>query len=52
MYSLQITMSGKLWTSEKAYIVSDGTIIAEGTTDIILSDERVRQVYLGDDFRM
>ena len=37
---------------EKAYIVSDGTIIAEGATDIILNDERVRQVYLGDDFRM
>jgi len=37
---------------EKAYIVSDGTIIAEGATEVILNDERVRQVYLGEDFRM
>ena len=37
---------------EKAYIVSDGHIIAEGTTETILSDEHVKRVYLGRDFRM
>jgi lipopolysaccharide export system ATP-binding protein len=37
---------------EKAYIVSDGKIIAEGSTETILNDEHVRNVYLGHDFRM
>ena len=37
---------------DKAYIVSDGQIIAEGTTEAILSDENVKRVYLGEDFRM
>ncbi len=37
---------------DKAYIVSDGQIIAEGTTQDILSDENVKRVYLGEDFRM
>ena len=35
-----------------AYIVDDGTIIANGTTDEILTNEQVRKVYLGQDFRM
>lgn len=37
---------------EKAYIVSEGHIIAEGPTEAVLGNERVRQVYLGEDFRM
>jgi lipopolysaccharide export system ATP-binding protein len=37
---------------EKAYIVSDGRIIAEGSTEMILSNDQVKRVYLGDDFRM
>lgn len=37
---------------EKAYIVSDGRIIAEGATEEILNDENVKNVYLGHDFRM
>jgi lipopolysaccharide export system ATP-binding protein len=37
---------------DKAYIVSEGRIIAEGTTEAILADEQVRRVYLGEDFRM
>lgn len=36
----------------KAYIVSEGQIIAEGDTEAILSNERVRQVYLGEQFRI
>ncbi|MFB6349742.1 LPS export ABC transporter ATP-binding protein [Moraxella sp. ZJ142] len=35
---------------QKAYIVSEGTIIAEGNKDEILSNELVRKVYLGKDF--
>ena len=37
---------------EKAYIVSEGQIIAKGTTDDILSNEKVREVYLGDQFQI
>ncbi len=37
---------------EKAYIVSDGRIIAEGSTETILNDDHVKNVYLGHDFRM
>jgi lipopolysaccharide export system ATP-binding protein len=36
----------------RAYIVGEGHVIAEGTTAHILSDQRVRQTYLGDDFTM
>ena len=36
---------------ERAYIVSEGAVIAEGSPDEILANETVRQVYLGDDFR-
>ncbi|HEY6131360.1 MAG TPA: LPS export ABC transporter ATP-binding protein [Halioglobus sp.] len=37
---------------EKAYIVGDGRIIASGTTEDVLNNVHVRQVYLGDQFRM
>ncbi|MDA0272918.1 MAG: LPS export ABC transporter ATP-binding protein [Proteobacteria bacterium] len=37
---------------EKAYIVNEGTIIAEGTSEQILADEQVKDVYLGQNFRM
>ncbi|MDG1204499.1 MAG: LPS export ABC transporter ATP-binding protein [Pseudomonadales bacterium] len=37
---------------DRAYIVSEGKIIAEGTTDVILANEQVKRVYLGHDFRM
>lgn len=35
---------------EKAYIVSNGNVIAEGTPQEILANQTVRQVYLGADF--
>ena len=35
-----------------AYIVNDGAIITEGTPEAVLSDERVREVYLGRNFRL
>ena len=37
---------------DRAYIVSEGTIIAEGQPEAILSDARVREVYLGHDFKL
>ena len=37
---------------EKAYIVSEGQLIAQGSAEVILNDEKVRQVYLGDQFRI
>ncbi len=36
---------------EKAYIVSEGAIIAEGTPEHILEHDLVRKVYLGEDFK-
>ncbi len=37
---------------DRAYIVNDGEIIAEGTSETILKDPRVREVYLGHDFKL
>jgi lipopolysaccharide export system ATP-binding protein len=36
----------------EAFIIADGSIVARGDRDVILSDEMVRQVYLGNEFRM
>lgn len=35
---------------QRAYIVNEGQIIAEGTTQEILTNKKVREVYLGDEF--
>ena len=37
---------------QHAYIVNEGSIIAEGTAQDILSHKKVREVYLGDDFNL
>lgn len=37
---------------DRAYIVSEGRIIAEGSPEAILRDEKVREVYLGHDFKL
>jgi len=37
---------------EKAYIVSEGAIIAEGSPQDILDNELVKNVYLGKDFQV
>jgi lipopolysaccharide export system ATP-binding protein len=37
---------------DRAYIVNEGRIIAEGTSEQILTDDHVREVYLGDDFTL
>lgn len=36
----------------RAYIVNEGQVIAAGTAQEILADQRVREVYLGQDFRL
>tara|TARA_B100000427_G_C15464042_1_gene575397 strand:- start:23 stop:742 length:720 start_codon:yes stop_codon:yes gene_type:complete len=36
---------------ERAYIVSEGVIIAQGQSEDILSNQKVREVYLGDQFK-
>jgi lipopolysaccharide export system ATP-binding protein len=37
---------------EKAYIVSEGAIIAEGTSSEVLENDLVKSVYLGKDFQV
>lgn len=37
---------------DRAYMVYNGRLLKEGTTDELINDEDVRQRYLGEDFRM
>lgn len=37
---------------EKAYIVGNGHIIAEGNAEQVLANQQVKDIYLGDDFRL
>ncbi|WP_396587393.1 LPS export ABC transporter ATP-binding protein [Bermanella sp. R86510] len=37
---------------EKAYIVGNGHIIAEGSAEQVLANQQVKDIYLGDDFRL
>ena len=37
---------------DRAYIVNEGVIIAKGTPEAVLDDERVREVYLGQNFKL
>lgn len=37
---------------DRAYILAEGSVIAEGTGEHILADQKVRDVYLGEDFRL
>ena len=37
---------------ERAYIVSQGKILCEGSPDNILANQQVRSVYLGEDFSL
>jgi lipopolysaccharide export system ATP-binding protein len=36
----------------RAYIVSQGTVLAAGSADQILANPQVREVYLGQDFKL
>jgi len=37
---------------ERAYILSDGSLIAEGTAEEILQNQQVKEVYLGESFTL
>ena len=37
---------------QRAYIVSAGSVIASGSAEDILANDQVREVYLGQDFRL
>ena len=37
---------------QRAYIVSEGSVIAEGTAEDIVKNTKVRKVYLGEDFQL
>ena len=37
---------------QRAYIVSEGHIIATGTPDQVMNNEQVKRVYLGEEFRL
>lgn len=37
---------------DRAYIINEGKVIAEGDTNSIVSNEEVRKVYLGNNFRL
>ncbi|NTV09603.1 MAG: LPS export ABC transporter ATP-binding protein [Zoogloea sp.] len=37
---------------DRAYIINDGTVLASGVPSEIVQDDRVRQVYLGEHFRL
>jgi lipopolysaccharide export system ATP-binding protein len=41
-----------LGTCDRAYIVNDGKILAEGSPELILNNEQVRDVYLGEQFSL
>ncbi|WP_322520597.1 LPS export ABC transporter ATP-binding protein [Guyparkeria halophila] len=41
-----------LGVCKRAYIVSDGTILAHGTAEQLLANQSVRDVYLGHDFTL
>ena len=36
----------------RAYILNEGRVIAEGAPSALLADQKVRKVYLGEDFRL
>ena len=37
---------------DRAYILNDGAVLAQGTPDALLADQEVRRVYLGEGFRL
>lgn len=37
---------------DRAYLIYDGGVLREGTSEFLINDPEARKVYLGDDFRM
>ena len=41
-----------LGVCNKAYIINNGEVVADGIPSKIIKDKLVREVYLGDDFKI
>ncbi len=41
-----------LGVCDRAYVMGEGTVLAEGDPDQILADKIVRKIYLGKDFKL
>lgn len=37
---------------DRAYIINEGEVIAQGEPDALLADKQVRKVYLGEHFQL
>ena len=37
---------------DRAYVLGNGNILAQGSPDVILEDKQVRKIYLGEDFKL
>ena len=38
--------------TDRAYIINNGEILKEGSPDKIIEDQRVKQAFLGEEFRL
>ncbi|HCZ12140.1 MAG TPA: lipopolysaccharide ABC transporter ATP-binding protein, partial [Nitrospiraceae bacterium] len=38
--------------TDRAYIISNGQVLAEGTPDALVSNPAVKEAYLGEEFRL
>ena len=38
--------------TERAYIIADGVILTEGTSEFLINDPDARKIYLGERFKM
>jgi len=41
-----------LTLTQRAYLIHDGSILIEGSQDVLLNDRKAREIYLGEDFKM
>lgn len=41
-----------LSVTDRAYIINRGTVLAEGTPEVLVSDPSVKEAYLGEEFRL
>ncbi len=41
-----------LTLTQRAYLIHDGSILIEGSQDVLLNDKKAREIYLGEDFKM
>jgi lipopolysaccharide export system ATP-binding protein len=38
--------------TDRAYIISNGAVLAEGTSDELVNNTAVKEAYLGEEFRL